>query len=74
MHVRLVNDRDILGIYYSADGATWQRLDTRTDVAGKGEARLRIFQVQGFAVVVGSETRGFSLGRHSTASGGGGSS
>lgn len=34
MHIRLVNDRNIVSIYYSPDGKTWQRWDTRMDVSG----------------------------------------
>jgi len=32
--LRLVNDRDIVSLYHSADGRDWKRYDTRMDVSG----------------------------------------
>ena len=32
--LRLVNDRNLVSLYYSADGRDWKRYDTRLDVSG----------------------------------------
>jgi beta-xylosidase len=32
--LRLVNDRNLVSLYYSADGRDWKRYDTRMDVSG----------------------------------------
>ena len=34
MFLRLVNDRHLVSLYYSADGRDWKRYDTRMDVSG----------------------------------------
>jgi beta-xylosidase len=34
LHLRLVNDRHIVTIFYSADGGKWERFGTRMDVSG----------------------------------------
>jgi xylan 1,4-beta-xylosidase len=32
--LRIINDRNLLSLYYSADGKTWKRRDTRIEVSG----------------------------------------
>jgi beta-xylosidase len=32
--IRLLNDRHLVSLYYSADGRDWKRYDTRMDVSG----------------------------------------
>jgi xylan 1,4-beta-xylosidase len=34
LSIRLINDRNLLSLYYSADGKEWQRFDRRMDVSG----------------------------------------